>query len=152
MNPAMQPGLIAGVAAIGGSVVGALASLGTTFINQRLQARRERLTKDLANREELYGGFIEEIIPLFVDSINCTTIDPSKLLNLYSMVARIRLISSDDVLHGAEKVVADLIESYRQPVRDMSEIIYHVSHDALDPMREFTQACRQERSVILRQL
>jgi hypothetical protein len=56
MNPAMQPGLIAGVAAIGGSVVGALASLGTTFINQRLQARRERLTKDLANREELYGG------------------------------------------------------------------------------------------------
>lgn len=77
-------------------MVGALASLGTTFINQRLQACRERLTKDLANREELYGGFIEEIIPLFVDSINCTTIDPSKLLNLYSMVARIRLISSDE--------------------------------------------------------
>jgi hypothetical protein len=68
------------------------------------------------------------------------------------MVARIRLISSDDVLHGAEKVVADLIESYRQPVRDMSEIIYHVSHDAHGSKREFTQACRQERSVILRQL
>lgn len=147
-----QPGAIAAIAAISGSVVGAMSSLATTFINQRFQARRERLNKELANREELYATFIEEAIPLFVASIKTTEIDPSTMLKLYSLVGRIRLIASDEVLHGAEKVVADLIESYRRPITDVSEIVYRVSHDALDPMREFTQACRRERHGILAQM
>lgn len=151
MTLGSQPGAIAAIAAICGSMVGAMASLATTFINQRFQARRERVNKELANREELYASFIEEAIPLFVDSIRTTEIDPSKMLKLYSTVGRIRLLSSDEVLRGAEKVVADLIESYRRPITDLSEVIYHVSHDALDPMREFTQACRKERRHILRE-
>jgi hypothetical protein len=110
------------------------------------------LNKELANREELYASFIEEAIPLFVDSLKTTEIDPSKMFSLYSLVGRIRLLSSDEVLHGAEKVVADLIESYRRPLTDVTEVIYHVSHDALDPMREFTQACRRERDRLLGQM
>ncbi len=149
---AIQPGVVTAVAAISGSVVGALASLTTTFINQRFQARRERLSKELANREELYASFIEEAIPLFVDSLKTTEIDPSKMFSLYSLVGRIRLLSSNEVLRGAEKVVADLIESYRRPLTDVSEVIYHISHDAFDPMREFTQACRRERDRLLGQI
>jgi hypothetical protein len=152
MSLGTQPGAIAAIAAISGSVVGAMASLATTFINQRFQARRERLNKELANREELYASFIEEAIPLFVASINTMEIDPSTMLKLYSVVGRIRLIASDEVLRGAEKVVADLIESYRRPITDVSEVIYNVGHNALDPMREFTQACRRERHGILGQM
>lgn len=144
--------VIAASAALVGSVVGALASVGTTFIGQRHQAKRQRLAAELTVREELYTNLIEEAMPLFVDSIEQTSFDPGKLLRLYSVVARIRLVANDDVLRGAEKVVADLLESYKRPVTDVKLVIQQVGHDAVDPMRDFTEACRRERSDILRQL
>ena len=68
----LDPSVIAATSGLVGSIVGALASLGTTFMTQRLQARRERVSLDLAKREELYGEFIEQVTPLFVDSVEST--------------------------------------------------------------------------------
>jgi hypothetical protein len=51
----LDPAVIAATSGILGSIVGALSSLGTTFMTQRLQARRERVSIELAKREELYG-------------------------------------------------------------------------------------------------
>ena len=65
----LDPAVIAATSGILGSIVGALSSLGTTFMTQRLQPRRERVSLNFAKREALYGEYIEQMTPLFAESI-----------------------------------------------------------------------------------
>lgn len=52
--------IIAAVAAVLGSVVGAAATIGTTWITQRTQNARSKIEAKLRAREALYGEFITE--------------------------------------------------------------------------------------------
>ena len=95
-----QPVIVA-FAALAGSVVGACSSVAATFIGQRLQARWSRLGAELEEREKLYGIFVEEAVHLYTDSLQRSAIEPAKIMRLYSKMARIRLASTDQVLHAA---------------------------------------------------
>jgi hypothetical protein len=108
----------------------------------------------LEERERLYGIFVEEAIHLFVDAIGQSAIDPAKIMRLYSKVARIRLTSSDRVLRAAEEVGRRLLAAYEQPPGDPAEIIarYANGEGSLDPLLEFTEACRQEQAEALKQV
>jgi hypothetical protein len=103
MDPAIQPALITALAAVMGSLVGGLASFATTFFTQRYQARRDLLSRDAANREELYSQFIKEAANLYIDSLGRTLENPASLIGMYSLVGRIRLIGTDKVLLAAER-------------------------------------------------
>ena len=153
MMPVDGPVLVA-LAALAGSLVGACSSVAATFVGHRLQARWARLGAELEEREKLYGIFVEEAVHLFVDAIQRSAIDPAKIMRLYSKVARIRLTSSDQVLHAAEEVGKRLLEAYEQPPDDPAQVIarYAKGETHLDPLREFTEACRQERAKALQQV
>jgi hypothetical protein len=146
--------VIVALAALAGSLVGALSSVAGTFMGQRLQARWTQLRVELEEREKLYGIFVEEGVHLFVDAIQRSTIDPVKIMRLYSKVARIRLTSTDEVLHAAEEVGKRLFEAYERPPDDPAEVLarYANGADNLDPLREFTEACRLERAKALEQV
>ena len=148
-----EPVLVA-FAALAGSLVGACSSVAATFIGQRLQARWTRLGAELEEHEKLYGIFVEEAVHLFVDAIQRSAIDPAKIMRLYSKVARIRLTSSDEVLHAAEEVGKRLLQAYEQPPADPAEVLtrYANGEEHLDPLREFTEACRRERARALQQI
>jgi hypothetical protein len=149
----LDPAVIAATSGVVGSMVGALSSLGTTFMTQRLQARRERVSLELAKREELYGEFIKEATPMFADSIEKTEFDPGKIFDLYSILGRIRLSSSDEVLREAEGVIANLMKWYSNPVMGVRVLMEQAArHEVSDPIELFTQACRRERDNLLRQL
>jgi hypothetical protein len=150
----MDTSVAAALAALGGSLLGACASVTATFIGQRLQARGARVVADLEEHENLYGKFVEEAVPLFVDAIQRQTIDVPKLMRLYSFVARIRLIASDEVLRAAEKVGKRLVEAYERSPRDPAEVLarFAKGEQVLDPLGEFTQACRLERARALQQV
>ena len=139
------------LAALGGSLVGACSSIVATFMGQRLQARWARLRAELEDREKLYGLFVEEAVHLFVDSIQQSAIDPAKIMRLYSKVARIRLTSSDRVLNAAEEVGRRLFAAYERPPGNPVELLarYANGDESLDPLREFTEACREERATAL---
>src|SRR5271166_3801946 len=143
--------VIVAFAALGGSLVGACSSIAATFMGQRLQARWARLRAEMEEREKLYGIFVEEAVHLFVDAIQRSTIDPGKIMRLYSKVARIRLTSTDHVLHAAEEVGKRLFEAYKRPPDDPAKVLarYANGEDNLDPLREFTEACRHERAKAL---
>jgi len=143
--------VIVAFAALGGSLVGACSSIAATFMGQRLQARWARLRTELEEREKLYGIFVEEAIHLFADSIRQSAIDPGKIMRLYSKIARIRLTSSDRVLHAAEEVGRRLLEAYEKPPEDPAEVLarYAKGEENLDPLREFTEACREEQAQAL---
>ena len=145
---------MAALAALAGSLVGGFSSVAATFLGQRLQARWTQLGSELEEREKLYGMFVEEAVHLFVDAIQRSTIDPAKIMRLYSKVARIRLTSTDQVLHAAEEVGRRLVEAYERPPDDPAAVLvrYANGEDKLDPLREFTEACRLERARALQQV
>jgi len=70
-------------------------------LNQRYAMRRDVLAKDVANREQLYSEFLKEVGKLYFDSVYRTLHDTSQqasLITMYSLVGRIRMISSEAVL------------------------------------------------------
>ena len=142
------------LAALAGSLVGAFSSVAATFISQRLQARWTQLRAEMEEREKLYGIFVEEAVHLFVNSIQRSKIDPVKIMRLYSKVAHIRLTSTAQVLRAAEEVGRRLFEAYERPPDDPAVVLarYANGEDNLDPLREFTEACRQERAKALQQV
>ena len=75
-------------------------------------------------------------------------------MRLYSKVARIRLMSTDQVLNAAEEVGKRLFEAYERPPDNPAEVLarYANGEDNLDPLREFTEACRLERAKALQQM
>ena len=144
------PALVA-LAALAGSLVGACSSVAATFLGQRLQARWARFGAELKERESLYGSFAEEAVPLFVDAIERSKVDPAKIMGLYTKVARIRLRSTEQVLHAAEKVVKELLDAYERPPENAAVVLARYANGqlTLDPLREFTEACRLERAKSL---
>ena len=115
--------------------------------------RRDILAKDVANREQLYSEFLKEAGNLYFDSVNRTLHDTSQqasLITMYSLVGRIRMISSEAVLTSAEKVAEDIVESYKRPPMSFQE--FQQSWEASNPWHEFTKACRAERQSMLGRL
>jgi hypothetical protein len=111
----MSPGTITALAAIFGSLVGALGSSISTWITQRYQDRRELLATKIFRREELYSDFISENARLLVDALEHNVGDPKNLIPAYALLSRIRLSSSPYVLATAEEVVRDIIGTYAKP-------------------------------------
>ena len=106
---------------------------------------------ELEDREKTYGLFVEEAVHLFVDSIQQSAIDAAKIMRLYSKVTRIRLTSNDRVLSAAEEVGRRLFEAHERPPGNPIELLarYANGDESLDPLREFTEACREERATAL---
>ena len=146
--------MVGALAALTGSIVGACASVTATLIGQRRQFRGARLAAELDEHEELYGRFVEKAVPLFVDAIERAGIDPGKLMRLYAIVARIRLTSSDEVLQAAEDVGKRLLEAYERPPENTVAVLarYVKGDQGLDPLLEFTEACRRERASVVRNI
>ena len=142
----MDNSIIAALSAILGSTVGGLTSFATTLFNQRYVTRREMLLKDVANREELYSQFLKEVANLYIGSLERTLNDLSQQASsiaMYSLIGRIRMISSEAVLTAAEKVAEDIIEAYKRPSMTFQEL--QQLWGPTDPWHEFTKACRAER-------
>jgi len=108
----MNSGLIAGIAAISGSIVGAFGSVVGTWITTRHQDLRDLLAKQIVRREALYSDFITESARLLVDAMEHDTSDPHKLIPAYALLSRIRLSSSSSVLANAEEVIKTIMATY----------------------------------------
>jgi len=148
----MDAAIITALAAVSGSIVGGLASFATTYFTQRNQAHRDFLSRDVAHREELYAQFIKEATNLYADSLDKTLTNPATLIGMYSLIGRIRLIGSDKVLLAAEKVADSIVDSYRRPPVTFEDVYKVVRESHVDPLKEFTEACREELKSMLKSL
>ena len=147
MNPVMIPAL----AAIAGSLVGALGSAVGTWITARHQDRRDLLGKQIARREALYSDFIGECARLLVDAMQQNASDLQRLLPVYALLSRIRLSSSERVLREAEQVIETIVSTYPQP-NLTPEQIESQAVSGEDPLRRFSDTCRTELDSMQRQL
>jgi hypothetical protein len=136
-------GLVTAIAAILGSLVGALGSGISTWIIQRHQDRRDLLAKKVFHREQLYSDFITESARALIDSLEHSMSDPKNLIPAYALLSRIRLSSSADVLACAEAVVKEIISTYAKPNLTPEQIRSRAT-DGDDPLRHFSDICHAE--------
>ena len=147
----MNAAFIAPLAAIAGSFVGALGSSVATWITARHQDRRDLLGKQIVRREALYSDFISESVRLLVDAMQHNASDLQTLLPIYALISRIRLSSSQPVLHEAEQVINIIVSTYPQP-NLTTEQIESRAINGEDPLKHFSDTCRAELDSLQRQL
>jgi hypothetical protein len=151
MSGYWDPASISALAAIFGSLTGALASSVSTWITQRHQDRRDILAKTIFYREQLYSDFISQGAHAMADAVQHNYRDPDKLTPTYALLSRIRLSSSTDVLASAERVIRRIITTYSEPNLTPEEIRSR-SAKREDPLREFSYICRAELEAMQKQL
>src|SRR5262249_42290235 len=140
----MDSALMTAVAAGMGSLVGATASVATTWITQRTQSKRANSEWKLRERDEIYKEFITEASRLAVDSLMHTLDRPEQLVALYGILSRIRLISGDEVLAKAEGCCRRIVERYRRPNMTSDQVQVAIEANEFDILKDFSSACRTE--------
>jgi hypothetical protein len=140
----MNAAYLSAVAALAGSVIGGFTSLATTWITQRGQAKLQQRIADRVKRETLFSKFIDQASLLYADAFTHEATDLAKIAELYAMISRMRLVSSKGIVDHAEKVSLTIINTYLAPNKTFRDIIHLKESGALDPLREFSEACREE--------
>ena len=140
----MDATVITAVAAACGSLVGAAATIVTTWVTQRTQRRHAEREAKLRNREALYGEFITEASRLAVEALSHSLERPETFVKLYGITGRIRLVATDPVLDAAEACIRQIIDLYAKPNLTVEQIRLAFERDVLDPIKDFSVACRKE--------
>jgi len=140
----MDQAYFSALAALAGSTIGGMTSLVTSWSSQHAQFRAEQLGHDLGRREDLYKDFIEEASRLYTDAFEHDKADTSKLVNLYALVSRMRVRSSPRIVESADRVCRVIIETYLSPNKTFRDLPEFLNNDTMDPLREFSNACREE--------
>jgi hypothetical protein len=138
----MDAAYISALAALSGSIIGGLTSLGASWVSQNAQARTQQILGDKSRRQELYKAFIEEALKLYGDALVSDDAQVSKFVGLYVMLSRMRILSSQLVIENAEKVIHAIAETYFEPNRTLRDL--HGKGDRIDILRHFSEACRED--------
>ena len=139
----MDPVYISALSALGGSGIGAIASIATTWFTQNYQERSQRLTQTTARLERIFGEFIDQASRAFVDALTHGLEDPSKLVALYATIGKLKLFASPHTVTCADKVMERIVDAYYSPNVSFAT---RQSRDAKsqDVLREFIDACNAE--------
>ena len=143
---AIDSSIVTAGAAVMGSLVGGLASLGSSWFTQRYQGRRDYLTRQVTRRETLYAEFIGEAARLYSDALVTHLKQPEDMAKLWSMVARIRLSGSTAVVKEAESIMLMIGEQFLS--ENLTETQIHGTAGKEDPLKTFGEACRAELDAI----
>jgi hypothetical protein len=143
ISESWSPASISALAALCGSIVGALGSSVSAWIAQRHQDRRDLLARKVFHREQLYSDFISETANTFVDAVQHAFHDPTRLIPSYALLSRMRLSSSTKVVESAERVIDTILNTYSQPNLTAEEI-HALAGERNDPLREFSNICRHD--------
>jgi hypothetical protein len=131
------------LAAILGSMTGAMGSSLSTWITQRHADRRDLLARRIFHREQLYSDFITECTRILVDALENSFKNPDKLISAYALLSRVRLSASREVLASAEGLVREIVNMYSQPNLTPEEIRSRAVTGS-DPLKRFSELCRAE--------
>jgi len=131
------------MAALFGSLVGALGSSVSTWITQRHADQRDLLTRRIFYRVQLYSDFITESERILVDALENNFKDPNKLIPGFALLGRIRLTSSKEVFASAEGLIREIVKNYSEPNLTPEEIRSRALN-GYDPLKQFSETCREE--------
>jgi hypothetical protein len=140
----MDAPTVSALAALGGALIGGLTSFAASWVTQQTQTRAQQVAHKLTRREDLYKNFVEEASRLYADSLVHDTPDVSQLVSLYAMISMMRALSPIPVVENADKVARMIVNTYLVPNKTFPELRDMVNSGAIDSLRDFSEACREE--------
>jgi len=138
--------IISALAALTGATVGGLTSGVANWLNHRSQVRAQWFLHEKNRRQILYRDFIEEASRCYIDALQHHEADAdiAGLVALYAKLGRMRVLSSEPVVHSAEHIAKKIMDTYLEPDRSFVELRDMANSGAIDLLREFSEACRDE--------
>jgi len=147
----MEPSLITALSVVLGALVGGTSSIATALFTQRAQSRRESVKVEIQRRELVYTEFINECSKLLNDALERSLDSPAAFVQVYALLNRIRLTSSDAVVAAAEQLIKNIIDQYFQPKVTIEELRKMAAPGSgADPIQQFSETCRHELHQLLR--
>jgi hypothetical protein len=140
----MESATISAFAALGGATIGGVTSFAATWLTQRTQARVQELTHSLTVREQMYRAFIDEAAKLYADALVHEMSDFSKLVGLYAMISKMRVISASKTVESADEVARMIVKTYRAPNKTLPDLEDMVNRGGIDVLQAFSEVARQE--------
>ncbi|MGO9235764.1 MAG: hypothetical protein ACLP4V_17470 [Methylocella sp.] len=140
----MDTAYLSALAALAGTAVGGLTSFLGSWLGQSAQAKAQLFLHDKGRRQELYREFIDAASQLFIHALTNDQPDLPKAIALYALISRMRVISSQKVIEEAEKVAREIGDTYPKPKITETELRDMVREHSLDPLRCFSESCRDE--------
>jgi hypothetical protein len=139
----MDPAVLSAIAALGGSTIGAFASLATSRLAQLHQRRMQHEMQESSRRERVFSEFILKASGLYADALTSNHLDPAKLVSLYAVKAQLGLFASRSTIDQADEVLRLIIAIYYEPNldSDSQEAVTNGTHDFL---KSFTQAAQKD--------
>jgi len=80
----------------------------------------------------------------FGDALQHNNADVSSLVGLYAKISRMRVLSSAAVIERADKIARMIVDTYLGPNKSFPELREMMISGSLDPLRDFSEACRTE--------
>jgi hypothetical protein len=129
---------------LAGAIIGGLTSFATTWLTQQAQIRERQRDAARTVRQNLFGAFITEATRLHADALSHEKDDVADLVQLYALIAKMRLLASRPVVTAAEQVLDSIVENYLAPNRTLHEIRILAREGKMDFLVDFGEACRLE--------
>ena len=92
----------------------------------------------------MFGRFLDEAAKLYSDALQNRRDDMTRLIGIYALTNQIRLVSSPQVVEAADTVCRIIVDTYLAPNITMEEMRDDWIGKHVDPLRDFSEACRQE--------
>jgi hypothetical protein len=140
----MDPSYIPALAALGGAALGGFTSFATSWTTLRVQMKANNTASSKARRQKLYRQFISEASRMYGDALIHNELQLAGLIGLYSLISRMRILSSAQVIENAVLVTQTISDIYRQPNKTPEELEEMIHNDHVDLLSKFSEACREE--------
>jgi hypothetical protein len=146
----MDAGYMTALAALAGAAVGGFTSFASSWTTQHAQMKADGIASSKSRRQKLYRVFIESASKVYGDALVHDDLELSGLIELYAMLSRMRIVSSNAVVGSADRVVQVITETYSQPNKSAIEIEEMIRNEKVDLLRDFSEKCRNEFETNLR--
>jgi hypothetical protein len=129
---------------LAGAIIGGLTSFATTWLTQQAQIRERQRDAARTTRQNLFGAFITEASRLHADALSHEKDDVADVVQLYALIAKMRLLASRPVVTAAEQVLQSIVDTYLAPNRTLHELRILAEEGKMNFLVDFGEACRLE--------
>ena len=141
----MNPATISAFAALAGAIIGGLTSFATSWFTQQAQIRNAGREARTAKLEALYNEYISLAAGLYADALTNQMEELSKLVPLYALGSRMRLVSARAVTDAAVRIDDAILQTYMAPNRSLHEARQLVQEGEIKTLLiAFSEACRDD--------
>jgi hypothetical protein len=144
----LDASIISALAALTGAAIGGLTYGVAAGLSSRKQVRAEWLAQDRIRRQDLYKEFIKSATKSYADAVQHNEPDVPALVELYTTLGRMRVLSSPKVFKSAQQAMRKILDTYLEPSKTFMELRAMMNSEEADLLFDFAEACRTEQESL----